>query len=75
MKDDELAKNRATARAMLSDMHGLVASAATDADWARLRGVGNDVDIFVDLARLWQDESLEKAIGAYETAVSTSADT
>lgn len=70
MKDDELARNRSTARTMLSDLHNLVTSAATDEDWARLRGVGDDSNIFVDLARLCQDESLEKAIGAYETAVS-----
>ena len=74
MKDDEIARNRLVARTMLSDLHTLVASASTDEDWARLRGAGQDADIFVDLARLWQDESLEKAISAYQTAVSISPD-
>ena len=73
MKDDELARNRATARTMLSDLYNLVRSASTDEDWARLREVGEDPDIFMDLARLWQEDSLEKAIGAYETAVSINA--
>lgn len=59
---------------MLSDLHTLVRSATTDEDWARLRGVGDDSDIFVDLARLWQEDSIEKAIGACETAVSINAD-
>jgi RNA polymerase-associated protein CTR9 len=74
MKDDELARNRATARTMLSDLHNLVVSASTDEDWARLRGAGDDPDIFVDLAGLWQEESLEKAVGAYQTAVSINSD-
>lgn len=74
MPQDELARNRATARQMLSDLHKLVASAETETDWAKLRGVGEDVDIFIDLGKLWQAESLEKAIGAYQTAVSISAD-
>lgn len=74
MKDEEIAKNRTTARTMLAEMHELVSSASTEEDWAKLRGVGTDADIFVDLARLWQDESLEKAIGAYQTAVSITTD-
>lgn len=74
MKDDELAKNRSTARSMLTEVHQFVATASTEADWARLRGVGEDADIFVDLAKLWQDDSLEKAVGAYQTAVSISSD-
>lgn len=74
MKDDEIAKNRSTARTMLSELHNLVASASTEEDWAKLRGVGGDADIFVDLARLWQDESLEKTIGCYQTAVSITTD-
>lgn len=74
MKDEEIAKNRLTARSMLTEAHDLVSSATTEEDWAKLRGVGTDADIFVDLARLWQDESLEKAIGAYQTAVSIATD-
>ena len=74
MKDEEIAKNRSTARTMLTEMHDLVSSASTEEDWAKLRGVGTDADIFVDLAQLWQDQSLEKAIGAYQTAVSITSD-
>ncbi|RSH95616.1 hypothetical protein EHS25_000708 [Saitozyma podzolica] len=74
MQEDELARNRATSRAMLSEVHSLVANASTDEDWARLRGVGQDADIFLDLAKMWQDESLEKAIGAYQTAISIADD-
>ena len=74
MKDDEIAKNQLTARTMLTELHNLVASASTEEDFAKLRGVAQDADIFVDLARLWQDESLEKAIGAYQTAVSIASD-
>ena len=74
MKDDELARNRVAARTLLSDLQDLVVAATTDEDWARLRGIGDDPDIFVDLARLWQEDSVEKAIGAYETAVSVAAE-
>ncbi|ORX39629.1 hypothetical protein BD324DRAFT_614410 [Kockovaella imperatae] len=74
MKDDEIARNRHLARNMLSDIHQSVTTATTDEDWARLRGIGGDVDLFLDLARLWQDESLEKATEAYQTAVSIASD-
>ncbi|WWC85242.1 uncharacterized protein L201_000104 [Kwoniella dendrophila CBS 6074] len=70
MSPDELSKNRITARNMLSELHNLVASAESDEDWAKLRGIGSDADIFIDLAKLWQDESLEKSISAYQTALS-----
>ncbi|WVW83420.1 hypothetical protein I302_105440 [Kwoniella bestiolae CBS 10118] len=70
MSNEELAKNRVTARNMLSELHNLVATAESDEDWAKLRGIGSDADIFVDLAKLWQDESLEKSISAYQTALS-----
>ncbi|WVF72375.1 hypothetical protein IAT40_007190 [Kwoniella sp. CBS 6097] len=74
MSTDEIAKNRTIARNMLGEVHSLVASAQTDEDWARLRGVGSDADIFVDLAKLWQGESLEKAISAYQTALQIKSD-
>jgi RNA polymerase-associated protein CTR9 len=74
MKDDELLRNRTTARTMLSEVHQLVSSAQTEEDWAKLRGIGTDADVFLDLAKLWQDESLEKTIAAYETAVSMASD-
>ncbi|WWC69705.1 uncharacterized protein I206_103648 [Kwoniella pini CBS 10737] len=74
MSNDELVKNRITARNMLSELHSLVATAETDEDWAKLRGIGSDADIFVDLAKLWQDESLEKSISAYQTALSIKSD-
>jgi len=73
MKEDEIARNRATARTMLTELHHLVASAETEEDWAKLRGIGEDAEIFIDLGRMWQEESLEKAIGSYQTAVSITA--
>ncbi|WVQ78211.1 hypothetical protein IAT38_000294 [Cryptococcus sp. DSM 104549] len=74
MTPDELARNAITARNMLTEIHNLVASAETEEDWAKLRGVGSDADIFVDLAKLWQGESLEKAIASYQTALSIKTD-
>jgi len=59
---------------MLSDLHKLVSSAESESDWAKLRGIGEDADIFVDLGKLWQSENLEKAIAAYQTAVTISSD-
>jgi RNA polymerase-associated protein CTR9 len=70
MSPDELARNRATARQMLTGIHQRVTTASTDQDWAELRNIPNDFDVFVQLADLWQGENLEKALGAYQTAVS-----
>lgn len=75
MSPDELSRNRSSARRMLTDLHKQVSSAETEEDWARLRGVGQDVDIFLDLAKMWQEESLETAVSAYQTAVTVSATT
>jgi RNA polymerase-associated protein CTR9 len=74
MTPDELARNRSTARRMLTELHKQVSSASSESDWAKLRGVGTDVDIFLDLAKMWQDESIEVAVGAYQTAVSVGVD-
>ncbi|AAW41751.1 hypothetical protein CNBB5210 [Cryptococcus deneoformans B-3501A] len=74
MSHDEVVRNRTLARNMLTEVHNLVASAETEADWAKLRGVGSDADVFVDLAKLWQGENVEKAIGAYQTALSIITD-
>ncbi|KAL7422109.1 protein required for normal CLN1 and CLN2 G1 cyclin expression [Cryptotrichosporon argae] len=74
MPPDELARNRATARTMLGELHAAVGAAVTDEDFAKLRGVAEDADVFVELARLWQDESLEKAVAAYQTAVRIKSD-
>lgn len=68
MPADEIARNRKTSRQMLSDVHNSVASAETDEDKNKLRGVTEDVDLFLDLATLWHGESVDKAIGAYQTA-------
>lgn len=57
---------------MLTDLHKQVNGANTDEDWAKLRGMAHDVDIFVELAKMWQDESLEMAVSAYQTAVTVS---
>ncbi|WVQ89256.1 hypothetical protein IAS59_003009 [Cryptococcus gattii] len=58
MSHDEVVRNRTLARNMLTE----------------LRGVGSDSDVFVDLAKLWQGENVEKAIGAYQTALSIITD-
>lgn len=68
MPADEIARNRKISRQMLSDVHNAVASAETDEDKAKLRGVAEDVDLFLDLATLWHGESVDKAIGVYQTA-------
>jgi len=68
MPSDEIARNRKTAREMLTDVHTSVASAESDEDKAKLGGVSHDVDIFLDLATLWHSEAIDKAIGAYQTA-------
>lgn len=68
MPADEIARNRKTARQMLSDVHNSVASAETEEDKVKLRGVAEDVDLFLDLATLWHGESVDKAIGSYQTA-------
>ncbi|KAK4687282.1 RNA polymerase-associated protein CTR9, partial [Tremellales sp. Uapishka_1] len=73
MGAEEVLKNRTTARNMLTELHTLVTAAETNEDLAKLRKVGEDSDIFVELAGLWQEESLEKSISAYQTAVSIKA--
>ena len=73
MKEDELSRNRLTARNMLSEVHGMVINASTNEDVARLRGVSGDSDLFIDLARLWQDDSLDRTIASYQSAVSLNA--
>lgn len=74
MPADELARNRVTARNMLSGIQDLVSNADSDEDWAKLRGIAADCDTFVELAKLWQEESIEKAINSYQTAISIKAD-
>lgn len=66
----EIAKNRITARSMLTELHNLVLNSSTPTEKARLRAVADDVDLFVEISKLWQDESLEKTVSAYQTAVS-----
>lgn len=73
MSPDEIARNRVTARSMLAELQTLVETASTEEDWSKLRGVGTDSDVFLDLAQLWQDDSLSKTISAYQSAV-TGAD-
>jgi RNA polymerase-associated protein CTR9 len=69
MPAEEMAKNLQTARALLTDVQKEYAAAKTDADRVKLRGVVYDSDAFIELAKLWQDESLDKAITAYQTAI------
>lgn len=74
MPADEAERNLKTARSMLGDVQNLVSSAETEEDWAKLRGVANDADTFVELAKLWQDESIEKAVTSYQTAIQIKTD-
>ncbi|TXT09174.1 hypothetical protein VHUM_02648 [Vanrija humicola] len=74
MPADEQARNRLTARNILSDIQNVFSAATTEEDWAKLRGIASDADTFVELAKLWQDESVEKAITAYQSAISIKAD-
>lgn len=75
MPADELARNRQTARNMLNEVQNAVSSATTDKELAQLRGVRYDSDAFIELAKLWQEESVEKAIVSYQTAISIKTDT
>ncbi|KAL1407408.1 protein required for normal CLN1 and CLN2 G1 cyclin expression [Vanrija albida] len=74
MPADEQARNRLTARNILSEIQNVFTAATTEEDWAKLRGIASDADTFVELAKLWQDESVEKAITAYQSAISIKAD-
>jgi RNA polymerase-associated protein CTR9 len=68
MPADEIARNKATARQMLSDVHSQVVAGESDDDRAKVAGVSHDPDIFLDLATLWHTDAIDKAIGAYQTA-------
>lgn len=68
MPADEIARNKATARQMLSDVHSQVVAGESDDDRAKVAGVSHDPDIFLDLATLWHADAIDKAIGAYQTA-------
>lgn len=80
MTPTELARNRQTARNLLSDLHRQYtdlrsnANMSSDEAHTRLRIVAQDADIFLDLARTWMDESLDKAAAAYQAAVAISAE-
>lgn len=74
MPADELARNREAARTMLSEVQSAVSSATTEKDLAELRGVRYDTDAFIELATLWQEDSIEKAITSYQTAISILSD-
>lgn len=69
MPPEEMAKNLQTARTMLSEVQREYTVADSDEDWAKLRGVAQDPDVFVELAKLWQEESVDKAITSYQTAI------
>lgn len=74
MPADEAERNLKSARTMLGDVQNLVSNAETEEDWAKLRGVANDADAFVELAKLWQEESIEKAVTSYQTAIQIKAE-
>lgn len=70
MPSSELASNTKHARDMLDNIHETYRRAkGTKEDMAALRGVANDPLVFVQLAKLWQTESLDKAVAAYQTAI------
>lgn len=71
MTPHELAVNVKIARDILNQLHEMLKSAwtnKTELD-ARLRGIAEDPLIFVQLAKLWQSDNLDKAIDAYRTAI------
>ncbi|GMK55590.1 hypothetical protein CspeluHIS016_0206460 [Cutaneotrichosporon spelunceum] len=74
MPADEAERNLKSARTMLGEVQNLVSNAETEEDWAKLRGVAYDADAFVELAKLWQEESIEKAITSYQTAIQIRAE-
>lgn len=80
MTPDELARNRSTARTMLSNLHKQfvelrsTAPGGPDEAASRLRIVGQDPEIFLELGKMWMDESLDKAAEAYQAAVAIAAD-
>lgn len=67
---------------MLTNLHktfsdlrsGVGAPNGPDEAACRLRIVGQDPEIFLELGKMWMDESLEKAADAYEAAVAVAAD-
>jgi RNA polymerase-associated protein CTR9 len=70
MPSSELAANTKHARDMLDGIHETYRRAkGKKEDMAALRGVANDPLVFVQLAKLWQTENLEKAVAAYQTAI------
>lgn len=78
----ELSRNRLTARTMLSNLHktfvdlrsGVGAPTGPSEAASRLRIVGQDPEVFLELGKMWMDESLDKAGEAYEAAVAVAAD-
>lgn len=70
MPTSELAANTKHARDMLDGIHETYRRArGNKEDMAALRGAANDPLVFVQLAKLWQTENLEKAVAAYQTAI------
>lgn len=70
MPSTELAANTKHGRDMLDGIHETYRRAkGKKEEMAALRGVANDPLVFVQLAKLWQTENLEKAVAAYQTAI------
>ena len=65
---------------MLSNLHKQfvelrsTAPGGPDEAASRLRIVGQDPEIFLELGKMWMDESLDKAAEAYQAAVAVAAD-
>lgn len=70
MPSSELAANTRHARDTLDNIHETYKRSKSSKDGrASLRSVADDPMVFVQLAKLWQTESLEKAVSAYQTAI------
>ncbi|GHJ84363.1 hypothetical protein NliqN6_0765 [Naganishia liquefaciens] len=70
MPPAELASNTRHARDLLDSIHETYKRSKSSKDGrASLRSVADDPMVFVQLAKLWQTESLEKAVSAYQTAI------
>lgn len=78
MTADELSRNRQTARTMLSGLQkqfvDLRTEVSPDEANTRLRIVSQDPEIFLELGKMWMDESIDKAAEAYESAVAISSE-
>lgn len=62
----ELHKNRESARDLFDRFLKLVMKGSTEED--SLRGLGNEAETFIELAKIWEKDNLQKSSEAYERA-------